>query len=155
MVGAAGNVVEIGVGFGGLAAANAWVSGARTWFVDLPAVCEAASMMMGEVGLSEWHQGTDGLPDDYCLISNYAFSELRADVQEAYFEKYIRNAPRGAMLSNAAVFGRTIGGRTDEEQVAWFRREGVPAVAEREAAILSPADHACQVSLIHWNRKDT
>ena len=148
------DVVEIGVGFGGLAAANAVISGARSVFVDLPPVCDAARVMMGEIGLSDWCRSEFGLQGDYCLISNYAFSELRADVQEMYFEKYIRAAPRGAIFSNAAVFAEGIGGRTDEELVEWFRSEGVPAVADGDLDILSPADRACGVKLIHWNRNN-
>ena len=148
------DVVEIGVGFGGLAAANAVISGARTVFVDLPPVCDAARVMMGEIGLSDWCGSESALQEDYCLISNYAFSELRADVQEMYFEKYIRAAPRGAIFSNAAVFAERIGGRTDDELVDWFRSEGVPAMADGNLDILSPADRACGVKLIHWNRNN-
>lgn len=151
-VGRGGDVVEIGVGFGGLAAANALVSDARSVFVDLPSVCGVARMMMGEIGLSDWCLSEFELSGDYCLVSNYAFSELRADVQDMYFERYIRAAPRGAILSNAAMFASGIGGRTDDELVEWFRGEGVPAVADGDLDIFSPADRACGVKLIHWNR---
>ncbi|MCF7674023.1 MAG: hypothetical protein K9M97_01670 [Akkermansiaceae bacterium] len=150
----AGTVVEIGVGFGGLAAMNALVSKAATLLVDLPEVATAAALMMGENGLGAYVMAAAPVVD-YCLISNYAFTEMSEALQSEYFERYIRGAERGAIISNAAVFAKGIGGRTDEDLVAWFRAEGVPAVADRNCEILGPADHLCGVTLIRWDRCQT
>jgi hypothetical protein len=148
-----GTVVEIGVGFGGLAAMNAVVSGAVTVLVDLPEVVAAATLMMEENGLGGLV--ADAPAGEYCLVSNYAFTELSAALQDEYFEQHIRVAQRGAIISNAAVFAQGIGGRSDEDLLKWFRAEGVPAVAERDCGILGPADHLCGVTLIHWDRRGT
>jgi hypothetical protein len=146
-----GTVIEIGVGFGGLAATNTMVSRASTMFVDIPEVVDAATMMMRENGLSSHVIHSGGNPSDYCFISNYAFTELHHELQKCYFNRYIRDAPRGVILSNAGVFAQNIGGMTDHEIVSWFRAEGLPAHASQTSGILGPADFVCNVCLIHWN----
>jgi hypothetical protein len=147
-------VVEIGVGFGGLAAANAIVSESKSVLIDLPPVCAAAALMMKENGLSSWLRDAGDFPSDYCLVSNYAFTELCRDIQQEYLEQYIRMAPRGVIVSNAAIFASGIGGRSDKELVDWLRNEGLPAVEDDGLDILSPADRACGVKLIHWNMEE-
>jgi hypothetical protein len=62
------------------------------------------------------------------VISNYAFSELNTELQNAYLEKYLKHAKHGMIISNASIFSRTIGGRTDDEIIAWLRNSGIPAV---------------------------
>ncbi len=147
-----GRIIEIGVGFGGLAAMNALVSQATTLLVDLPQVELAAAKMLQETGVDEFCRTRDDAVEnaDYCVVSNYAFTELAADVQAEYFDRYIRHAPRGVIISNANVFGRSIGGRSDEELLSWFQREGLSATFERSCEILGPADRLCQVGLIRW-----
>lgn len=71
-----GLVVEIGIGFGGLAAANALVSQAKTVCFDLPEVMRAASLMMRENRLDAYLANLKDKNVDFCLISNYAFTEL-------------------------------------------------------------------------------
>ena len=147
-----GRIIEIGVGFGGLAAMNAGVSNATTLLVDLPQVEQTAMRMLQELGIGEFcrtHAQAEGF-DDYCVVSNYAFTELSADLQGEYFERYIRHAARGVIISNANVFAGVIGGRGDEELLAWFQNEGLPATLERTCEILGPADRLCKVGLIRW-----
>jgi hypothetical protein len=145
-------IVEIGVGFGGLVAMNALVSGATTTLVDLPQVEQAAARMLTDTGLAAFAEPSEPFdPTSIQLaISNYAFTELNKDLQEAYLEKYLRHAEHGLILSNAGVFADMIGGRSDEELVAWLRSTGIPATIERENELLSSIDALCGVRLIHW-----
>lgn len=144
-----GEIIEIGVGFGGLAAINSWISGATTFLVDLPDVVRAATKMLKETSFT--HAAVKDPPlDGYCVISNYAFTELSASLQEMYFAKYIRSSARGVILSNAAVFAKEIGGRQDADLVSWFRREGLDARLMEDDPILCPSDHFHGNTAIVW-----
>jgi len=145
-------VIEIGVGFGGLAAMNAMVSGAVTTLVDLPQVEQSALRMLNETGLGrygrwsgEWNGTSVPL-----VISNYAFTELNATIQEYYFEKYLKHAAHGIIISNSGVFASTIGGRTDDELIARFRAGGLAAEMDTANDLLGPCDDMCGVGLIRW-----
>ncbi len=145
-------IVEIGVGFGGLAAMNALVSGAITTLVDLPQVEQAASRMFADTGLSNHAESSDTFHNSVIpfVISNYAFTELNRDLQDAYLESYLKHSEHGMILSNAGVFADTIGGRSDDELVTWLQNAGIPAVIESENELLTSIDALCGVRLIHW-----
>lgn len=147
-----GHIVEIGVGFGGLAAMNALVSGARTMMVDLPQVERTAMRMLAETRLEGYGVTSDAaIPASIPLVvSNYAFTELNAALQDLYLEKYLKRARHGVIVSNARVFARTIGGRTDDELVELLRQAGLPATIECDHELLSSIDALCGVRLIHW-----
>ena len=147
-----GTVIEVGVGFGGLAAMNALVSGASTRMVDLPQVEAAARRMMEECGLGGFCVADDASfdPADCCLVSNYAFTELTREIQDGYLEKHLKRAGRGVIVSNAGVFAATIGGRSDDELLEMLRDAGLPAGIDRTAELLGPADHFCKVAILHW-----
>ncbi|MGD7653431.1 MAG: hypothetical protein ACQCXQ_09480 [Verrucomicrobiales bacterium] len=148
---ARGTAVEIGVGFGGLSAMLAICHGVSTAMVDLQEVERAAALQMAELELAA-HAKPNKLPEaDFCLISNYAFTELPSELQDAYIDRYLRHAQSGVILSNARVFSGRIGGRSDEQLVGILQAAGVPAEIGRNPAILGPADRSCGVSLIHWN----
>lgn len=145
-------IVEIGVGFGGLAAMNQIVSQCPTVLVDLPQVEKAAARMLRETGLNpsaETSLNCD-LPSIPLVISNYAFTELNRSLQDQLLEKYLRHAKHGMIVSNAAIFASKIGGRTDDELVTWLQDAGVPATSESNNELLTPIDDICQVRLIHW-----
>lgn len=146
------NVTEIGVGFGGLAAMNALISGTFTTLVDLPQVERAALRMLDENQLAG--RATSGTEADDSVIdlviSNYAFTELNATIQEDYLHKYLKRATRGVIVSNSSVFAKSIQGRSDDELVAWFRSAGLDAKLDRFNEILGPGDHLNGVTLIHW-----
>jgi hypothetical protein len=145
-------VIEIGVGFGGLAAMNALVSGAVTTLVDLPQVEKSAMKMLTETNLARFGRLSRGRNDDSVplVISNYAFTELNSRVQEQYFDRYLKHAARGVIISNSSVFAASIRGRSDEELIQWFRSEGLPAKMETTNELLGPGDHLCGVCMIHW-----
>jgi hypothetical protein len=153
-----GRIIEIGVGFGGLAAMNAVVSKATTLLVDLPQVKQVAAKMLNTTGFDGLYKTCDHAPEfnnkDYCVVSNYAFTELTAELQDQYLERYLRAAPRGVIISNAKVFAKLIGGRSDDELVAWLQREGLPATLDTTCEILCPSDHCHQVGLIRWSLDD-
>lgn len=144
-------ILEIGVGFGGLAATNAIVSGTTTSLVDLPPVENAALRMLGELGLAGFGKaGAEVHPQPDLVISNYAFTELNASVQQDYLDRYLRHARRGVIVSNSAVFAGSIHGRSDEDLIAWLNAAGIPAKLARTNDLLGPSDHICAVTLIHW-----
>ena len=146
------HVIEIGVGFGGLAAMNALVSGAVTTLVDLPHVERAAMRILGEMGFAaNGRLGATHLkPEASLIISNYAFTELNAAVQKEYFEKYLKHAAHGVIISNSAIFASSIRGRSDDELMEWFRAEGLSVKLESINDLLSPGDLLCKVNMIHW-----
>jgi hypothetical protein len=146
------NITEIGVGFGGLAAMNALVSGTFTTLVDLPQVERAALRMLEENKLADraalGSESDDAVID--LVISNYAFTELNAAIQEDYLHKYLKRATRGVIVSNSSVFAKSIQGRSDDELVAWLRNAGLDAKLDLSNEILGPGDHLNGVTLIHW-----
>lgn len=147
-----GTVVEIGVGFGGLAAMNAIVSGARTVLVDLPEVAKAALRMLDEVALAGHGvlAGAAELPDEYCVVSNYAFTELASDLQDQYLQNFMKGSSHGMIVSNTAVFASTIGGRNDDQLVSALRGAGLDARQDTSHEVLGPADRLIRGSLIAW-----
>ena len=148
-----GKVAEIGVGFGGLAAMNALVSNATTIMVDLEPVAKAAMRQMHDLGLSHHGELHDGNihDSDFCVISNYAFTELSRELQDAYVDKIIRHADRGVILSNAGVFAEMIRGRNDDEITDLLNTMNIPSEKDYQASVLCPADHYCKVCIIRWN----
>lgn len=145
-------ILEIGVGFGGLTAINGIVSMTHTTLVDLPQVEQAAARMLSETGLSHCADiKANSISKPISLvISNYAFTELNAEIQDEYLNRYLRYAEHGMILSNAEAFASSIGGRSDDELVAWLRSSGIPAVIDRDNELLSSIDALCGVKLIHW-----
>jgi hypothetical protein len=145
-------VLEIGVGFGGLAAMNHLVSESLSVLVDLPQVEQAARRMLEEIGMSGHAEKAkdDSETSIPLVISNYAFTELSTALQDAYLEKYLKQAAHGMIMSNAGVFASSIGGRTDGELVDWLRDSGIAASLESDHELLSPTDMLGGVRLIHW-----
>lgn len=153
MVGEGAHVAEIGVGYGGLVAMNALVSNSRTTLVDLPVVERAALVMLGENALG--HAATpstaaeDHAPFD-CVISNYAFTELSTALQDHMLKEIIAGSRHGMILSNARVFSRQIGGRSNEELLSALAEHGIRARCHEQHPLLSPSDLACGSVLILW-----
>ena len=152
-----GKIIEIGVGYGGLAAMNALVSKATTLMVDLPPVTDAAMRQMQEIGLSDFatidiDRASTG---DICFISNYAFTELSREMQDVYVDKLIRHTDRGVILSNAAVFADCIKGRNDDEICDLLRTLNIHCEKTHRNPILGHADIFCEVCLIRWDKNST
>jgi hypothetical protein len=149
-----GTVIEIGVGFGGLAAMNAIVSNATTLMIDLPPVAKAAMRQMHDLGLSHHAEIHDGNihDSDFCVISNYAFTELSRELQDAYVDKFIRHADRGVILSNAAVFSDHMKSRNNDQIIDLLESHNLPARISTNHPILCQSDFRFGNALVLWKR---
>jgi hypothetical protein len=99
-------VSEIGIGYGGQATVLAKRFGVRSFqFFDLPPVLKLAEKFLGEfvpdVSVTSFDgSGVIPMTKSDLVVSNYAFSELRRDVQEAYLNKVLCGSPRGYVTWN-------------------------------------------------------
>lgn len=149
-----GTVVEIGVGFGGLAAMNAIVSNATTIMIDLPPVAVAAMLQMRELGLGNFasNDQSKATAGDVCFISNYAFTELSREMQDAYVDEFIRHADRGVILSNAAVFAQHMRSRDNNQIIELLTAHGINAKLESSSTVLCQSDIRFGNALVLWKR---
>ena len=149
-----GTVVEIGVGFGGLAAMNAIVSNATTIMIDLPPVVVAAMLQMRELGLGNFasNDQSKATAGDVCFISNYAFTELSREMQDAYVDEFIRHADRGVILSNAAVFAQHMRSRDNNQIIELLTAHGINAKLESSSTVLCQSDIRFGNALVLWKR---
>lgn len=147
-----GTVIEIGVGFGGLAAMNAIVSNATTIMIDLPPVAQAAMLQLNELGLGKFASidHAKAAAGDVCFISNYAFTELSRDMQDTYADKFIRHADRGVILSNAAVFAGHMQSRDNAQIVELLVKHGIVAKEDKISNILCPSDRQHGNVIVGW-----
>lgn len=147
-----GTVIEIGVGFGGLAAMNAIVSNATTIMIDLPPVAKAAMLQMRELGLGDFASNDQSkfTAGDVCFISNYAFTELSRDMQDAYADQFIRHTVRGVILSNAAFFAHHMRSRNNNQIIELLSKHGIHAKAESESSILCTSDRHHGNVIVGW-----
>lgn len=149
-----GTVVEIGVGFGGLAAMNAIVSNATTIMIDLPPVAVAAMLQMRELGLGNFasNDQSKATAGDVCFISNYAFTELSREMQDAYVDVFIRHAERGVILSNASVFADHMRSRDNNQIIELLTAHGINAKLESSSTVLCQSDIRFGNALVLWKR---
>jgi hypothetical protein len=99
------DVVEIGVGYGGQCRVLDCIFKLRSYtLVDLRPVLALADRFLGNFPLRcglRFRTMNELLPHNYDLvISNYAFSELRREVQETYFNKVLRHCQKGYITYN-------------------------------------------------------
>ena len=149
-----GTVVEIGVGFGGLAAMNAVVSNATTIMIDLPPVIDAAMLQMNDLGLGKFASidHAKAADQDACFISNYAFTELSRELQDNYAAQFICHAHRGVILSNAAVFAGHMQSRDNNQIIDLLKTHGLTAHEEKDSHILCPSDRYHGNSILRWKK---
>ena len=98
-------LLEIGVGNGGQAAQVLNFFDVKTYtLVDLPPVLELTKMVQSKLPdyqkLNFTSSESNLATSSDLLISNYAFSELHKEIQDKYFELYIRNSNSGYMIYN-------------------------------------------------------
>lgn len=98
-------VCEIGVGYGGLARImDARHELASYTLIDMRPALDLAERFLSRFplrGTLEFRTMNELVPQKYDLvISNYAFSELRWELQETYWAKVIGGSARGFMLCN-------------------------------------------------------
>ena len=98
-------IVEVGIGYGGQASqiTNMYKIANYT-LVDLPTVLNLATKYLklrsphGPFSLGGESGSNNSLFD--LFISNYAFSELKREIQDSYFENFVKNAKRGYVIYN-------------------------------------------------------
>jgi len=92
-------VLEIGVGYGGQCFIVHAGGGFRSYtLVDLPPVLALATRYLKTLAVPRVEIEVHGAFD--LVISNYAFSECRRDVQERYLTELLEPAPHGYMTCN-------------------------------------------------------
>lgn len=100
------SVGEIGIGYGGQCRVLQSLYGPLEYVVfDLPEVLQLSSRYLGATGVDlsrvSFMNGLDPQPSSPdLLVSNYAFSELTREVQDAYMENVVTRAARGYMTYN-------------------------------------------------------
>ncbi len=100
------DICEIGIGYGGQARIIMSMFDVKSYtFVDLDSVLSLSkkylSHFSGLEGKLHFKRMEDLEARDYDLfISNYAFSELRSNIQDIYIEKIIKNAKHGYITFN-------------------------------------------------------
>jgi len=99
-------IAEIGVGYGGQCRVVCTVWPVRSYILfDIPEVLDLAHRFLEEshvdCSVISERDGRNPQTDNVDLIiSNYAFSELRREVQEQYFEQVIKHTSRGYVTYN-------------------------------------------------------
>jgi hypothetical protein len=98
-------ICEIGVGYGGQCRLiNSFHKVELYRLVDLPSALLLSKRYLDHFDIApslEFTRPNDLVPDDYDLvISNYAFTELRQDVQDFYLDNILRRSTRGYVTGN-------------------------------------------------------
>ena len=115
------SIAEIGIGYGGQCRIiRTKLHDVQYTLIDLPEVIGLAEKYLSKYeNCRENIRYVDGghiyLNDDYDLvISNYAFSELRREVQDMYIKKVILKSKRGYITWNSIAFSAFGGYSADE-----------------------------------------
>lgn len=117
-----GHVAEIGCGYGGQAYANdRLLNVAKATLFDLPVVNQLIDRYLNSLlmkGCFETVTINQMAPQVYDLvISNYAFSELPAAVQQTYIRKVLATSRRGYLTMNTGYGGPSSQGKLTLEQL--------------------------------------
>lgn len=136
------SVVEIGCGYGGQAAVLNRMFGIRDYTCfDLPPVLELIERYLAEVSDLEIQRG-DLSEKAYkwdLVISNYAFSELRRDLQIRYLENVLLKSASGFMIMNSGLTNKT--GRSTGKLTITEIREFLPNLKVVEEIPLTGPDN--------------
>ena len=112
-----GSFVEIGVGYGGQAAVLMEFFEISDYGIyDLADVQELTKKFLDKIGKSSklsMHTLSSTKPQKYweLVVSNYAFSELPAELQRVYIENVLSKSKRGYLIMNSGKTNRS--GRSD------------------------------------------
>tara|TARA_B110001452_G_C15117418_1_gene389498 strand:- start:169 stop:921 length:753 start_codon:yes stop_codon:yes gene_type:complete len=99
------NIVELGIGYGGQSRLiNESFNTSSYSFIDLPEVLGLAKRYLSNFPSSSdlffYHIDNLKIKQYDLFISNYAFTELRRDLQDFYLENVILKSDRGYMIYN-------------------------------------------------------
>ncbi|MBE8986622.1 putative sugar O-methyltransferase [Nostoc sp. LEGE 12450] len=134
------NICEIGVGYGGLGRIVSSYFKVKTYtLVDLKPVLMLAQRYLDHYPLKTTlvYKTMNELPkENYDLvISNYAFTELRREIQDIYLEKVLLSATKGYITYNE-INPKDFNSYTKEELI-----KIIPTIrVNKEVGILDPGD---------------
>lgn len=143
-------IVEIGGGYGGLCAIISSIFNIESYtIVDLPPVLALQQKYLDAIGTnSVSFYGPDDLDKiekfDLC-ISNYAFSELRKDVQDLYLSKILTKSRSGIMWYNK--IGRKWFDSYSEEDL---KKHIEHLVVHRDGSFFTQVDRRYENTLVTW-----
>lgn len=134
------NICEIGVGYGGLCRIISSYFKVKTYtLVDLKPVLMLAQRYLDHYPLNTTliYKTMNELPKDSydLIISNYAFTELRREIQDIYLEKIILSATKGYITYNE-INPEDFNSYTKEELIKIIPKIRV----NQEVGILDPDD---------------
>lgn len=118
-------MIEIGGGYGGQARILLdYMDIGEYILVDLPETLKLADRYLSQYDILSAINFMDGTKEiesqeSDLIISNYAFSELKRNVQEKYIQKFFRNAKKGYIRWND-ISHRMFGGYSLEEMMHIF-----------------------------------
>jgi hypothetical protein len=105
-------IVEIGGGYGGLCKTISCLCDFDEYHIyDIEPASKLQKKYLSNFDVSEkvsFHSSTEPIEDVDLVISNYAYSELNIDLQDAYYENVIRNAKRVYMILNRGEVSRQV-----------------------------------------------
>lgn len=146
------NIAEIGVGYGGQCRILSCLHkfGSYTLY-DLPDASRLATRYLSQFPVDNVRVADLNAeePRGYDLvISNYAFSEIRRDLQDIYLDRVISRAKHGYMLYNQAAFSQHYGdySYSADELAIKYRHFQI----DRGEPQLVKFDVMCNNVLIHW-----
>lgn len=100
------SIAEVGIGYGGQSRVLTSLWPIRNYYLyDIPEVLALADRFLHAIEAVSPNlvpcDGRDPAPGNFdLLISNYAFSELRRDLQEVYLERVVKSSRRGYVTYN-------------------------------------------------------
>lgn len=147
-------IIEIGGGYGGLCKIiSDCFSFKRYILVDLKPALDLSRRFLSyfRVPNVEFQSQQDieaKIPEQFDLvISNYAFTEIRRDIQDIYMEKVLKRSARGYMLCNWKTHS-WMNNQVNESLL----KEAIPElmIIKNDPAILSQLDLSCGIELAIW-----
>jgi hypothetical protein len=105
-------IVEIGGGYGGLCKTISCLCDFDEYHIyDIQQASRLQEKYLSNFDVGEkvsFHSSVDPIEDVDLVISNYAYSELSLDLQDAYYENVIKNAKRVYMILNRGEVSREV-----------------------------------------------
>lgn len=144
-------IIEIGGGYGGQCKIIRDVFGIQHYtIIDLLPCLKLAqrylsSLKAENIDYKTSEDLTDELECDL-VISNYAFSEIRRNIQDLYLNKILKNSLRGYMLCNFKTHTWESQQYSESELLAQLN--GVEVIKSKSR--LSNLDASCEISLLVW-----
>lgn len=144
-------IVEIGGGYGGQCKIICDVFDIQEYvLVDLSPCLKLSQRYLSSLQVENVIYKTSedlasGFKSDL-VISNYAFSEIRRDIQDFYLDQILKTSPRGYMHCNFKTHTWDAQQYSESELLA--KLDGVEIIKSKSR--LSSLDESCEISLLVW-----